>query len=244
MASFLKWVGGGIGWAVGGPIGAIIGFAIGSMISGKATPADRPSIGTKQTTEGDFKVSLLVLMAVVMKADGKVKRSELNVVKRFLTSNFGDEDALEALQVFKKILDSDIDEVAVAQQINMHMNHPAKLELIRLLFDIAYADGEVHPNELAVIQRIAVILHISRIEFDALKALYIKNEDVNWAYKALEIESNATNDEIKKAYRKMAMKYHPDRVASLGEDVKNSATKKFQGINEAYEHLKKERGII
>lgn len=247
MGNFLKWLGGGIGWAFGGPIGAIIGFAIGSLFSGSSVSTTQSSTQrtthSQRTTEADFKMSLLVLMACVMKADGRVSRSELNVVKQFLVANFGEEGALDALQVLKKILERDINEVEVARQINMYMNRSAKLQLVRLLFDIAYADGEVHTAELEVIQRIALIFNISNIEFDSLKATYIKHEDVNWAYKALEIEPTATNDEIKKAYRKMAMKYHPDKVASLGEDIKKSATEKFRGVNEAYEHLKKQRGI-
>ncbi len=243
MANFLKWLGGGIGWALGGPIGAILGYALGSAIGGSSSTTQK-QIYTARTTEQDFKASLLVMMACVMKADGKVQRSELNVVKRFLVNNFGEEGALEALQMLKKILDQPINEMEVAQQINRYMNHSAKLQLVRLLFDIAYADGGVNESELLVIRRISAIFNISNIEFESLKAPYMKQVDVNWAYKALEIEPSASNDEIKKAYRSMAMKFHPDKVANLGEDIKKSATEKFRAVNEAYEHLKKLRNIV
>lgn len=243
MANFLKWIGGGIGWALGGPIGAILGYALGSAIGGSSSTTQK-QIYTARTTEQDFKASLLVMMACVMKADGKVQRSELNVVKRFLVNNFGEEGALEALQMLKKILDQPINEMEVAQQINRYMNHSAKLQLVRLLFDIAYADGGVNEAELLVIRRISAIFNISNIEFESLKAPYMKQVDVNWAYKALEIEPSASNDEIKKAYRSMAMKFHPDKVANLGEDIKKSATEKFRAVNEAYEHLKKLRNIV
>ncbi len=242
MANFLKWIGGGIGWALGGPIGAILGYALGSAIGGSSSTTQK-QIYTARTTEQDFKASLLVMMACVMKADGKVQRSELNVVKRFLVNNFGEEGALEALQMLKKILDQPINEMEVAQQINRYMNHSAKLQLVRLLFDIAYADGEVNEAELVVIRRISAIFNISHVEFESLKAPYMKNKDVNWAYKALGIETHASNEEIKKAYRSMAMKYHPDKVATLGEDIKKSATEKFRDVNEAYEHLKKQRSF-
>jgi len=242
MANFLKWIGGGIGWALGGPIGAILGYALGSAIGGSSSTTQK-QIYTARTTEQDFKASLLVMMACVMKADGKVQRSELNVVKRFLVNNFGEEGALEALQMLKKILDQPINEMEVAQQINRYMNHSAKLQLVRLLFDIAYADGGVNEAELLVIRRISAIFNVSNIEFESLKAPYMKQVDVNWAYKALEIEPSASNDEIKKAYRSMAMKFHPDKVANLGEDIKKSATEKFRAVNEAYEHLKKLRNF-
>lgn len=237
-----KWIGGGLGWAFGGPIGALVGFALGSMLEGTQI-----SMGQAQThgrtTEGDFKMSLLVLMACIMKADGHVHKSELAVVKKFLVANFGEEGALEALQILKSLLEQPIDETQVAMQISQHMNYSSKLELLHLLFSIAYADGEIVASEYNSIQRIANIFLIDRLDFESVKAPYMKTVDRDWAYKALEIEPAATDDEVKKAYRRMAMKYHPDKVHDLGEDVKKSATEKFRSINEAYESLKKQRGI-
>lgn len=241
---FGKWIGGGLGWAFGGPIGALIGFAVGSLFDGSNVQVSSTnSTSAGRTTEGDFKMSLLVLMACIMKADGRVDKAELAVVKRFLVANFGEEGALEALQVLKNILNQDIDETQVAMQISMNLNYSMKLEMLNLLFNIAYADGEVVASELNVIQRIANIFRITQADFDSVRSLYMKNVDANWAYKALEIEPSATNDEVKKAYRKMAMKYHPDKVNELGEEVKKSATEKFRAINEAYESLKKQRGM-
>ena len=128
-------------------------------------------------------------------------------------------------------------------QVNQYMNYSSKLELLHLLFDIAYADDEIHSSELNAIKRIAEIFRIDRLDFESLNAPYMKQVDRDWAYKSLEIEATATDEEIKKAYRRMAMKYHPDKVHDLGEDVKKSATEKFRSINEAYESLKKQRGI-
>lgn len=243
MGNFAKWIGGGLGWAVGGPIGAIVGFALGSLF-GSTEKVHSGQTYNRRTTEADFKASLLVMMACVMKADGNVQKKELDVVKRFLVANFGEEGALDALQVLKKLLDQPINEVEVASQINLYMNYSAKLQLIRLLFDIAYADGDVNLAELNVIQRISNTFNISSADFQSLKAPYVKNVDQNWAYKALEIEPSASVDDIKKAYRRMAMKYHPDKVANLGDDIKKSATEKFRSVNEAYEQLKKQRGFV
>ena len=244
MANFAKWIGGGLGWAFGGPVGALIGFALGSMLGDSVTVGSTRSIGSSRTTEGDFKMSLLVLMACVMKADGRVDKSELAVVKKFLVANFGEEGALDALAILKKILEQNINEAEVAAQIGQNLNYSSKLELLHLLFNIAYADGEVVPSELATIQRIATAFRIDRLDFESIKAPYMKSTDVNWAYKSLEIETTATNDEIKKAYRRMAMKYHPDKVTGLGEEIQKSATEKFRSVNEAYESLKKQRGFV
>jgi len=241
MSGFAKWIGGGLGWALGGPIGALIGFAIGSFIGAKLETVEKSQNRRTTTTSGDFKISLLVLIACMMKADGHPKKSELEIVKRFLVNNFGEEGALEALSILKNLLEKDIDERQVAEQIYRYTNYATRLELIHLLFDIAYADHQVSTSELTLIERIAGIFRISGLDFESLKAPYIKQVDINWAYKALEIEPSASVDEIKKAYRKMAMKYHPDKVNTLGEDVKKKATEKFRSINEAYETLKKER---
>lgn len=240
MAGFGKWLGGGLGFAFGGPIGAIIGFAVGSMFD---TPTIKASERSTEAIQNDFKMSLLVLIACVMKADGRVQKTELAVAKRFLVANFGEEGALEALQLLKNILEQEIDETQVARQINQFMNYSAKLQLLHLLFDIALSDGEVHPAEQAMLERIAKIFGISTADFESLKAPYFKNTDPTWAYKALEIETTATDEEVKKAYRRMAMKFHPDKVHNLGEDVKKSATEKFRTINEAYETIKKSRGM-
>lgn len=252
MAGFTKWITGGLGFVLGGPIGGLIGFAIGSLIDGSAQLVnygeyqEQTRRGTNpysRTAEGDFKMSLLVLIACVMKADGSPKKQELDVAKRFLLANFGEEGALEALQILKNLLRQDINDVEVARQINYAMNYASKLELIHLLFEIAYADGAENQYELTVIQRISWNLGVSNLDFDALKAPYNRTKDVNWAYAALELKPTATDDEIKKAYRTMAKKYHPDTVANLGEEIKKKATEKFRSVNEAYEELKKQRGL-
>ncbi len=249
MAGFTKWITGGLGFVLGGPIGALIGFVIGSLfdksneIGSYQEQWQRGRSPYSNTAEGDFKMSLLVLIACVMKADGRPQKQELNVVKRFLLANFGEDGALEALQILKNLLKQDINDVQVARQINQYMNYSGKMELIHLLFEIAFADGAENPYEVQVIQRIAWNLGVSTVDFNAIKAPYTRTKDVNWAYTTLGVEPTATDADIKKAYRQMAKKYHPDTVANLGEDVKKKATEKFRAVNEAYEELKKTRGF-
>ena len=244
MGSFGKFIGGGLGFVLGGPIGALIGFAVGSMFDGTEISVSGSGAGLNRTSEGDFKMSLLVLMACIMKADGRVDKAELAVVKKFLVANFGEQGALDALQILKNLLEQNINETEVAAQIGQNLNYSSKLELLHLLFQIAYADGEVVASEHNTIQRIATQFRIDRLDFESIKAPYMKTIDRNWAYKSLEIEPTATDEEIKKAYRKMAKKFHPDLVNELGEDVKKSATEKFRSINEAYESLKKARNFV
>ena len=216
-----KWLGGGIGWAFGGPIGALIGFLIGSVIdSGDDANSAHRSSG--RTRPGDFKISFLVLLACVVKADGVRKPEEMGMARKILDANFGASGTDEAMDILNRLLQEDIDETQVAWQISRNLNYSSKLELLHLLFEVAYADGEVCQSEMTVLQRIASIFGVSSVDFDAIRAPYTKRTDADWAYRALGIERSATDEEIKKAYRKMAMKYHPDKLNGLGEDVKKA----------------------
>lgn len=233
-----KWIGGGLGWAFGGPLGAIIGFAIGSAFGNNSN--SREYIGTT-TQQRDFNVSLLVLSAAVMKADGSVKKSELDYVKRFFLTNFGQERAEKYILMLREILKQDIQVYDVSQQIGRFMDYSSKLQLLHYLFGIASADGSTHENEIDIISVIAKYMGISSADFQSIKAMFV--QDFDSTYKILGIDSSATDDEIKKAYREMAKKYHPDKVAYLGEDVRKSAEQKLQEVNEAYEKIKKQRGF-
>lgn len=245
-----KWILGGLGFVLGGPIGAIVGALIGSVYD---VLSDDPNTQTstdrtkrekrRQATQGDVGVSIIVLLACVIKADGRVLKSEIAFVKPFLVRTFGEQGAHNALQLLKQLLQQDIDPVAVSQQIGQHLNYSVRLELLHLLLGVANADGELAQSELQVIQTIATHMGISDADYQSLRSIYCKQSDTNWAYTALEIEPTATDEEVKKAYRRMAMKYHPDKVANAGESIRQQANDKFRSINEAYEHIKTLRGI-
>ena len=232
-----KWIFGGLGFVLGGPIGALIGVWVASLFD-----APNPS-PQRSTTQGDIRISIIVLLACIIKADGRVLKSEIAFVKPFLVRNFGEEGAKQALQLLKQLLEQDINPAEVAAQIRQHVNYSVRLELIHLLLEVANADGEVVDAECQVIQSIAMHMGVADADYQSLLSLYRKHEDANWAYTALEIEPSATNEEVKKAYRKMAIKYHPDKVATLGEDVQKAAEEKFKAVNHAYEAICKERGI-
>lgn len=247
MSNFIKWIGGGIGWAAGGPIGAIIGFLLGAFIDGiqsssvEYKPHESGRFTRPQTTKEDFYISLLILSSVVMKADSRLLRSELNYIKEFLVRQFGKAETERLLPILKKILNQDVNVTQVANQIKMYMEYQSRLQLMHYLFGIANADKHVNGSELNILIVIHRALGITQKDFDSLKAMFVK--DVKNSYAILEITPSATNDEVKKAYRKMATKYHPDKVAHLGEEVQKAAKEKFQELNSAYENIKKERGI-
>ncbi|MFC2151607.1 TerB family tellurite resistance protein [Bacteroidota bacterium] len=238
MGKFGKWIAGGLGFAFFGPIGGILGFALGSLFE---APEFAKTRGSSATTTGSFAMTLLVLVAAVMKADGRVLKSELNYVKSYFKQAFGEDSAVEAIKLLRDILDQNIPIQSVGVQIKQNMDYSSRLQLLHMLFGVAKADGQVDISELNTIASIAGYIGISSSDFESIKSMFI--EDVNSAYKILEIDLNASDDEIKKAYRKMAVKYHPDKVSHLGEDFQKKAKEKFQKVNDAYEKIKKERGI-
>ncbi len=237
-AGYAKWVGGGLGWVFGGPIGAILGVALGTMFDGMNTG----TISYRGTPRGDFAMSLLVLSAAVMKADQKVVKAELEFVRNFFVSQFGSEEGGRLISMLREILKQDIDVRQVSIQVGQYTDYAVKLQLVHYLFGIAAADGQYHPDEVAMIESIASYMGIPASEFASIRAMFMKN--VNWAYDVLEITTGATDEEVKRAYREMAKKHHPDKVAHLGDDIRQAATAKFQEISLAWEEIKKKRGII
>ncbi len=241
MEKFTRWIAGGLGWAFFGPLGGILGFVLGSFLESDSVTMKTGS-PRQNTTTGDFAVSLLVLVAGVMKADGKVLRSELNYVKAYFVNAFGESSAGEAMILLRDLLKQNIDIKAVSIQIRSQLDYSSRLQMMHFLFGISNADGKLHPEELNMLRVISVYMGISNKDHDSIKAMFFDNIDS--AYKILEVNKTASDEEIKKSYRKMAMKYHPDKVSYLGEDIKKAANEKFQKVNEAYERIKKERGII
>jgi DnaJ like chaperone protein len=241
MGKFGKWLGGGLGFVMGGPIGGLLGFLVGSMVDSTTiyTSAYSPVHG--RTTQGDFGVSLLVLIAAVMKADGKVVKSELDYVKQFFINQFGRDSAAEASIMLRDLLKKDIPLMDVCRQIGRNMDYPSRLQLLHLLFNISLADGNIQPSEQTIIEKISGYLGISDTDYISIKNMFVPETDSS--FKILEIDRTASDEEVKKAYRKMAMKYHPDKVSQLGEDYKKTAEEKFKKVNEAYEKIKKERNM-
>jgi DnaJ like chaperone protein len=263
--SFGKWIGVSLGWSFGGPIGAIIGLALGSMVDNFTSGGGKPLLGDRQaqqntrrntgnrpkyrtqqqrrnqTTSGDFEVSLLILASVVIKADGKQDQRELDYVRQQFVNMYGKERANNAFKLFKNISKQNIPLRQVCNQIQQMMDHASRLQLVHFLFGIAKADEMVTDDEERQIYTIAGYLGISSRDYNSIKAMFYNSSEN--AYKILEITKSATVDEIKKAYRTMAKKYHPDKVEHLGDEHKKGAEDKFKQVQKAYEQLQKERGF-
>ncbi len=251
MADYAKWLGAGLGWAFGGPIGAIIGLFLGSAVGKinkdqKKIPYNKKKYNKRkpkvdQTQPGDFELSFLILSAVIIKADEKVLKSELNYVRKYFIDMYGSKRAENAFKLFNGILKKKISTPQVCAQIREHMNHASRLQLIHFLFGIAKADNEVHLKEIEEIKKISGYLYVSDKDFESIKAMFY-DEEFN-AYKILEISNTVSDIEVKKAYRRMVKKHHPDKLKHLGSEHIKGAEEKFRQIQKAYEFIQKERGL-
>ncbi|WP_375238078.1 TerB family tellurite resistance protein [Aurantibacter sp.] len=255
MSAF-KWIGATLGWSLGGPLGAILGLALGSLGDAfsdkektftigdgqqKSRRSQRSRASQNNTQPGDFEVSLLVLASIIIKADGVQDQRELDVVRSQFVKMYGKDRANNAFKLFKSISTQNVSVRQICMQIQQRMDHASRLQLVHFLFDIAKADGHVHEKEEDQIHSIASYLNINARDYESLKAMFYSAS--NNAYKILEIEDSASIDQIKKAYRRMAKKFHPDKVEHLGEEHKKGAEAKFKEVLKAYEQLQDERGF-
>jgi len=240
--SINKWIAGGLGWAFFGPIGGIIGFIAGSVFgNNEAVKQYQQSNSNTETTTGGYMISLLILVAAVMKADGRLKKSELNYIRQNLVRSFGEQSAEQGMLILRDLLKQNIPVNEVCQQIKMNLDYSSLLQMMHFLVGIAQSDGIIDQSEQTILEQIGAILGITDNDFRSIRSMFVN--EVDSAYKILGISSSATNEEVKKAYRKMAMKYHPDRVSYLGEDVQKAAREKFEKVKEAYNKIEKDRNL-
>ena len=202
-----------------------------------------------------FLFSMLVLSSYIIKADGKIMHSEMNCVRNFLRNNFGEQAVRQGEDILLKLFEMQKQQGATTfketirkscVEISFHMNIGQRLQLLDYLIIIAKVDGTVSPEEVYALKEVATYLGLSAQDVDSMLNMEASSNQqigLNEAYKILGISPNATNDEVKAAYRKMALKHHPDRVSTLGDDVREAAEKKFQEINNAKERIYKARGL-
>ena len=217
---------------------------------GQASGYGRTNSGTyAHTTRGwsaaeqrnSFFVSLLVLSSAVIKADGKTHPAELRTVQEFMRRNFGESAAQEAMSMLEQLGSQQVNIYSVGPQIAANMNYSQRLQLLNYLIQLATSDGDFSSSEKSVIEAIASVIGIRPT--DAASAIAMYYRDADSAYSVLGISPSASDDEVKSAYRRMAMKNHPDKVATLGPDVQKAASEKFRKIQQAYETIKKQRGL-
>ncbi|MBO4282906.1 MAG: TerB family tellurite resistance protein [Bacteroidales bacterium] len=248
-----------IGMLILGPIGSIIGFLLGSAFNMKK----------KADISDSVLRAIATLFAALMKADNRIMKSELYSYRDILLQHFGPEAAGKALDYLSELKDKDIQIQEPIALLNLKLNYTERLEILRYLFQLAYADGDISANEMEVIRRTAVYFQIRTSDYEYLRNSYSyyyqwqqqyrssgyqsggyqsgggsgRVRDTDADYALLGVQRSDSDETIKKAYRRLAIDNHPDKVAHLGEAARKEAEARFARINEAYQRIKDARGI-
>lgn len=210
---------------------------------------------SNEEQRNSFLFSMLVLSSYIIKADNKIMHSEMEFVRQFLRQNFGEQAVNQGQEILLKLFEIQkkqgiqVFRNTIHQscaEIKHNMDVSQRLQLLNYLVIIAKVDGYVSPEEIKALKEVARHLGLTAKDVDSMLNMENgarANSNIEDAYKVLGLSSTATDDEVKVAYRKMALKHHPDRVATLGEDIRKAAEKKFQDINDAKERIFKARGL-
>ncbi len=227
--------------------GALLGFLIGSLIdttkiSASGTFKKGFERKPEQVTPGDFELNLLSLASIVIKADGQISQTELDYVRQYFVQAYGKERANATFRTFNEVIKSrEVSAQRISRYLAQRMRYASRLQVIHFLFGIAQADGSVSESEAQKIREIAGYMQLNFRDFESIKAMFFKSADNS--YKILEIEKSATDQEVKKAFRTMAKKYHPDKVQHMDAVHIKGAEAKFREVQKAYESIQKERGM-
>ncbi len=248
----IKWIAAVIGLMYMRIPGAVIGFLVGSFIEmylRQSGNIQKNVSGmfkdSQEVSPGDFELNLLSLSSIIVKADGQINQKELDYVRSYFVQAYGKERANATFRTFNDVVKHrQVDAGRICAYLHMRTRYEVRLQILHFLFGIAQADGNVSPNELNQLTKIAGHLRLSRSDFESIKAMFVVSRaDASYAYKILEIEQDASEAEIKKAYRKMVKKYHPDKLQHMDEAYQKGAREKFNKVQEAYEQIQKERGF-
>lgn len=261
MAWTGKIIGGGLGWALFGPLGALLGGVIGNAFDQQADGSRgeepepdyyRQRRNVRQdprfttSPQGAFMAALMALCAYVIRADGHAKGEEVRHVRDFVQANFPAQ-ANDLMQLLRSLLEQPIQVAPVCSQINAHLGYYERLRLMQILVEVARADGIVHPSEASAVMEVGQRLGIHpgdlRVIFASLGGPSPNTPSGPDPYTVLGLARESSDEELKKAYRALAKKFHPDRVTHLGEEVRAHSEQKFKELQAAWDAIKKERGI-
>lgn len=252
----IKWILAILGFTYYRFFGAIIGYLVGTLIENyflKGNSAQGGLFGnlfngqrqeSTKVTPQDFELNLLTLCSVIIKADGSINPKELDYVRTYFVQAYGKDRANATFRTFNEVIKNrEIDSARICAYMRMRTSYEVRLQILHFLFGITQADGSLSSTEERELYKIARHLHISQRDYISIKAMFAKTNDTNNAYKILEIETSASDAEVKKAFRTMAKKYHPDKLQGMDEVYKKGAQEKFLKVQEAYEQIQKERGF-
>ncbi|PIW51472.1 MAG: molecular chaperone DjlA [Zetaproteobacteria bacterium CG12_big_fil_rev_8_21_14_0_65_54_13] len=194
-----------------------------------------------------FFVALFSMLAKMAKADGKVTAQEADLINHLARTQIemDSEDRKAAALIFKNALDDDFTIYDYAKQYRQIAGNTQMCEMVyRLLFAVAYADNDLHVEEDAILREIPSHLGLDSAQYQIFKEeFHGQHADVSESYKILGCEPASSDSEVKRAYRKLCMDYHPDKIAAKGlpEGFMKFAEQQMHLINDAYKTIMDQR---
>lgn len=260
MSIWGKVIGGVAGFAIGGPLGALMGAFAGHMMVDKnrdaamlgnsggqreslfgSGPFGQPSMAERQMA---FTIAVIVLSAKMAKVDGHVTREEIRAFREVF--HIPPEEMEAVGKLFNEARqDASGFEPYAAQIAQLFRGQPAVLEqLLNGLFHIAKASGGINAAELRYLGDVARIFGFGPQAFERIRAAHDAPTQAD-PYEVLGLTRKASDAEIKRTYRELIRKYHPDAVMAQGmpEEFVEVANDKMAAINAAYDQVEKERGL-
>lgn len=204
-----------------------------------------------QTESHNRFVWLLVQILInIAKIDGTVSKEEISTIHRFFQYNlrYDQTRMYWVKELVKEAVSSTQSMEVLLQEFRDSFAYEPRLILLELIYQILYTKTEVPDAELKIASDIAAYLQISEYDKRTIEAKYKYGRQqqttrtsggMEQYYAILGLEPGADEDSIKKAYRKLSMKYHPDKVNHLGEEFRSVAEEKMKEINAAYDILMK-----
>ncbi|MCB0526542.1 MAG: TerB family tellurite resistance protein [Lewinellaceae bacterium] len=243
------------------PLGGLIGFFVGSLAGHYLLDKPRETTDSESTfrayqrRRGEFLFHVFRLCAKMAKSDGAVSKPEVTLMENLMRNHFrlNDKSRSQAIRVWKQAKDSSdsFDQYARAFYHEFGRERHQVMNMMDLLFATAAADGGLHPREEELLLRAAGIFHIGRMQYDRIKSRYYqtnyrqyKQQQGKWSaldphYAILEAKPTDSLEIIKKKYRALAVKWHPDKMLANGasSEALRHAQEKFQKINDAYDKI-------
>ena len=253
MSVWGKVIGGVAGFALGGPLGALLGTVAGHAVD-KMKAAEAAAGGGRDAMfdgfdqdarQVAFTTAVIALSAKMAKADGRISADEIAAFKTIF--HIPPDETSHVARIWDEAKNQPGGYEPYAQQIAQLFQHePAVMEeILGALFHIAKADGAVHPAEMEMLSRTAMIFGFNAHAFERLKNIHLGADGGDNPYDVLGISPDASDEEVKKTYRKLIRENHPDTLMAQGvpQEFIDLANEKMATINAAYDRIEKQRGL-